>query len=221
MTLFVSGSFVAQESESKPKIDIDSVVRPTYSFDVKLSTEIKEFKKKNVKSIYNNNAYSPRYSILLGEDMYEMSDEQTLAFFKFYEKQNEVRIWYNSLSNLPRQRRHSDSLQTEPERVPDSTKYIVDYKCNKYIVKNSDGSRIEYWATSEIELNKDLLLNINRNCNTTLGINNIDELDMMVLQSFYYDKDGFLKTLRTVTSFEQEKYIKEMKDYTILIMPNY
>lgn len=221
MTLFVSGSFVAQESESKPKIDIDSVVRPTYSFDVKLSTEIKEFKKKNVKSIYNNNAYSPRYSILLGEDMYEMSDEQTLAFFKFYEKQNEVRIWYNSLSNLPRQRRHSDSLQTEPERVPDSTKYIVGYKCNKYIVKNSDGSRIEYWATSEIELNKDLLLNINRNCNTTLGINNIDELDMMVLQSFYYDKDGFLKTLRTVTSFEQEKYIKEMKDYTILIMPNY
>lgn len=192
-----------------------------YVFEGKMSYEIEDLKKakKNTMSYrYSNGAMATETPENNSVSIYDYENE---VMIMFDEKAKSATVmsasWANKMAGKMADN-HAEKVGKTTVVKTGNTKQILGYNCENYVATSEDGSKTDFWVTTELTVdNSKTIEAITKNMSIPQAEGDVPASGIM-MEFTSYSKKGEAETHMIMTEYDKTEFTKKLADYRVTMI---
>lgn len=193
--------------------------KESYTFEGTMTYEIEDLKKAKKNNMTYRYANGAIYTEMPETNSCSIYDYENESMIMFDEKAMSATVMSASFMNKTTAKaaeNHAEKVGKTTITKTGKTKQILGYNCDNYLSTSEDGSKTDFWVTTELTVdNTKMIESLTKNMNVGTEVEG-DYPDSGIMMEFTgYDKKGAGETHMIMTAYDKTTFTKALAGYRV------
>lgn len=219
----------APESEAPAETDSSAVVPTSTSGDLKYNEsytfegtmtydmeDLKKAKKNTMSYRYANGAICTEMPEANSSSIYDYVNETMIMFDEKAKSATVMSASFMNKTTAKAAENHAEKVGKTTITKTGKTKQILGYNCDNYLSTSEDGSKTDFWVTTELTVdNTKMIESLTKNMQVGTEVEGDYPSSGIMMEFTGYDKKGVGETHMIMTAYDKASFTKALAGYRV------